>query len=161
MNIFILSTDPRECAQLHADQHVGKMLVEACQLLCDAHPDAPYRHTHVNHPCAVWARSSLGRYCWLAQLAIELSDEWEYRFGKRHASRDVAEWALDAPEHMLLMSPEIEPFAQAMPQHYRASSAVTAYRAYYAAEKRVLLGAPAKWTKRATPAWFSAASALT
>jgi hypothetical protein len=37
MNIFLLDLDPRRAAQAHADKHVVKMLLEACQLLYTAH----------------------------------------------------------------------------------------------------------------------------
>ena len=36
MNIFLLDFDPRKAAQYHADKHVVKMLLEACQLLYTA-----------------------------------------------------------------------------------------------------------------------------
>ena len=71
MNIFALDRDPRKAARGLQDLHVGKMLIEACQLLCSAHPldAAPYRRTHFNHPCAVWTRASLSNYRWLAAHA--------------------------------------------------------------------------------------------
>lgn len=37
MNIFLLDLDPQKAAQAHADKHVVKMLLEACQLLYTAH----------------------------------------------------------------------------------------------------------------------------
>jgi hypothetical protein len=37
MNIFLLDLDPKKAAQAHADKHVVKMLLEACQLLYTAH----------------------------------------------------------------------------------------------------------------------------
>lgn len=37
MNIFILSTDPVEAAQMQCDKHVPKMLVESGQMLSTAH----------------------------------------------------------------------------------------------------------------------------
>lgn len=38
MNLFWLDTDPVLAAQAHQDIHVGKMLLEAVQLLCTAFP---------------------------------------------------------------------------------------------------------------------------
>lgn len=76
MNLFRLDDDPPKAAKLHADHHVRKMPIEACQLLATAHIKPPvdgydeitpqqrlaadllpYNHTHVNHPCAIWVRS--------------------------------------------------------------------------------------------------------
>lgn len=37
MNFFRLDDDPSKAAKLHADHHVRKMPIEACQLLATAH----------------------------------------------------------------------------------------------------------------------------
>jgi hypothetical protein len=37
MNIFYLSSDPKQAAQYHLDKHVVKMIIESAQLLCTAH----------------------------------------------------------------------------------------------------------------------------
>jgi hypothetical protein len=37
MNIFVLHLDPKKAAEAHADKHVVKMLLEACQLLYTVH----------------------------------------------------------------------------------------------------------------------------
>lgn len=42
MNLFILSRDPEEAAKAHADTHVVKMILEACQMLYSAHWTAEY-----------------------------------------------------------------------------------------------------------------------
>ena len=44
MNIFLLDLDPMKAAQGHADKHVVKMLLEACQLLYTAHWVVFYPH---------------------------------------------------------------------------------------------------------------------
>ena len=44
MNIFLLDRDPVKAAQAHADKHVVKMLLEACQLLYTAHWVTDYPH---------------------------------------------------------------------------------------------------------------------
>jgi len=42
MNLFILSSNPTESAEAHADTHVVKMILEACQMLYSAHWTATY-----------------------------------------------------------------------------------------------------------------------
>ena len=42
MNLFILSANPVEAAQAHADTHVVKMILEACQMLYSTHWTAAY-----------------------------------------------------------------------------------------------------------------------
>jgi hypothetical protein len=37
MNLFILSSNPVKAAKAHADKHVVKMILEACQMLYSAH----------------------------------------------------------------------------------------------------------------------------
>jgi phage-related protein len=80
MNIFILDKDPKKIAMYHNDKHVVKMIVETAQLLCTAHHvsgtngDIPYRKTHQNHPCSIWARESIENYNWLLTLLKELLD---------------------------------------------------------------------------------------
>jgi hypothetical protein len=44
MNIFLLDLDVVKAAQAHADKHVVKMLLEACQLLYTAHWAIEYEH---------------------------------------------------------------------------------------------------------------------
>lgn len=157
MNIFVLSLDPQEAATLHSDRHVGKMLIESCQLLCNAarsfgYSYAPYEPTHLGHPCSIWAATSPTHYAWLARLAVSLAEEWRYRWPKRkaHASEAVAKRLLSQSSSVDIPSV----FAQAMPEIYRNPDAVTAYRNYYAAEKRTLGGKPATWTRRAVPEWM-------
>ena len=84
MNIFVLDTDIEICSQYHADQHVVKMILESAQMLCTVLNKngirAPYRSTHSNHPCTLWAGASLENWRWLRDLALALNQEYRYRF---------------------------------------------------------------------------------
>ena len=44
----------------------------------------PYKLTHKNHPCSVWARTSLDNFKWLGELGLELCKEYTYRYDKVH-----------------------------------------------------------------------------
>ena len=100
MNVFVLDQDPRVCATYHNDKHVVKMILETAQLLCGVHHmtesnlDIPYKLSHKNHPCSIWARKSLENYVWLCDLGMELSKEYTHRYGKTHKSQAVIEWCL-------------------------------------------------------------------
>ncbi|MFO7963944.1 MAG: hypothetical protein R6U50_08485 [Desulfobacterales bacterium] len=153
MNIFILDTDIRKCARYHADQHVIKMVLESTQMLCTVINEnggaAPYKSTHVRHPCTRWAGRSLSNWLWLRRLALALNDEYRYRFCavSDHDSARVAR-DLDPPK---IEDCGITAFAQAMPDRYKVSNdAVAAYRRFYICEK----GRFAKWTRRRKPKWF-------
>jgi hypothetical protein len=152
VNVFALHPDPRQAAQWHCDAHVVKMVLESAQLLCTAHHltggTAPYRPTHVNHPCAVWARASRANYLWLAELGLELCREYTARYGRAHATEPVLRHLADnvpsLPDRMMT------PFAQAMPVEHRGDEPIQAYRRYYQTKRGGKLGT---W-KRNCPEWW-------
>lgn len=159
MNIFALSRDPIEAAQLHVDRHVVKMVTESAQLLCTAlrecgaDSDTLYRSTHRNHPCAVWARATSGNYLWLLSLLDALLHEYDHRYGRPGKFLRVRAMMRELFTGVELVPPgPLQDFAQAMPDEFRGPDAVAAYRRYYAAGKSHLHS----WTKRPIPAFASA-----
>lgn len=153
MNIFVLDSDIQTCAQYHADQHVSKMILESTQMLCTVLNKlgikTPYRSTHSQHPCTLWAGESRANWGWLRTLAFYLNEEFKYRFEKEtdHRSilvvRNLPEPAID--------DLGLTPFAQAMPEAYRVpGDAVQAYRNFYIHDKSRF----ATWTRREPPSWF-------
>lgn len=156
MNIFVVSTDPREAAAMLCDSHVVKMTLESAQLLCMVYPpgEAPYRNagSHTRHPCTLWARASRANFTWLVDHGIALSDEYTFRYGKVHKSRAIIEWCRENSERLTFPAEELTPFAQAMPDEFRGPDPVAAYRAYYLGRKRSF----AKWNRaRGSPDWWS------
>ncbi len=162
MNIFFLDENPTLSAQYHVDKHVVKMILETAQLLCSVHhvtdqvttkyrlstDQVPYKLSHKNHPCAVWARQSLSNYLYLCELGLELGKEYTYRYGKRHKSIDVIEWCI-------VNKPNIPDIgfttpAMAMPDEFKTDSVVESYRNYYMGAKISL----ASWKNREKPFWF-------
>jgi len=154
MNIFLLDTDTKKCAQYHCDKHVVKMILETAQLLCGVHhmtnqiTEAPYKLSHRNHPCSIWARESLSNYLYLCELGLELCKEYTYRYGKRHKSQDVIEWCLINKPN--IADKEFTEPARAMPDEYKSNCVVESYRNYYMGEKSKI----AVWKNRETPEWF-------
>ena len=146
MNIFALHTDPEIAAVLHCDKHVVKMPLETAQMLCTIYgAGAPYKPTHVNHPCTVWARASTANYAWLWQLGVALSEEYTYRYGKTHKCQAIIKSLSEPPASVPVG--ERTPFAQAMPPECQHADAVLAYQQYYAAHKQHL----AAWKFRPKP----------
>jgi hypothetical protein len=162
MNIFILDWDVKKCTQYHVDKHVVKMILETAQLLCGVHhvtdevttkyrtstDQVPYKLSHKNHPCAIWARKSLSNYLYLCELGLELSKEYTHRYGKRHKSEMVILWCIMNKPNI----PDIgftEP-AKAMPDEFKVDSVVESYRNYYMGAKSDL----AAWKNREKPFWF-------
>jgi hypothetical protein len=155
MNIFVLDKDTKKCAVYHNDKHVVKMILEYAQLLCGAHHmtdskyEIPYKLSHKNHPSAIWTRECIENYIWLCDLGLELCDEYTYRYGKRHKTQDVIEWAL-LHNPKIKTNNDITPFALAMPDECKIGDAVESYRTYYMVEKRTI----ANWKNREIPEWF-------
>jgi len=119
--------------------------------LPDSRDDTMYQATHVNHPSAVWCRTSIENYLWLADHFHALLCEYTYRYGKIHKC------ALDIS--YLLMSPPLElkewdmtAMPSCMPDEYKVSDdPCTNYRMYYTIGKSKLH----KWTKRQPPEWIN------
>jgi hypothetical protein len=155
MNIFFLDENPTLSAKYHVDKHVVKMILETAQLLCGVHhmteqvtEQVPYKLSHKNHPCAIWARESLSNYLYLCELGLELGKEYTYRYGKRHKSIEVIEWCIINKPNI----PDIgftKP-AMAMPDEFKVDSVVESYRNYYMGAKSDL----ASWKNREKPFWF-------
>lgn len=176
MNIFYLHNDPAECAKLHTDKHVVKMIIEYAQLLSTAHhlldgtehtgltktgrkrkgyvigderDSVIYKATHWNHPSAIWVRQSKENYFWLYNLWIELMKEYTYRYGKVHSSSRLKD-ALLIPPKNIPEAPFTEP-TPAMPDQYKVKgNSIQAYINYYVGAKQHL----ASWKKRSIPSWY-------
>jgi hypothetical protein len=133
----------------------------------------PYAHTHRNHPCAVWTRATRANFDSTIELAQALAVEFRHRFGKPHGSEAALDWVVRHRAEAQVPDGPLQPFALAMPEKYIPAgrerrgfdAVITAYRAYYRAEKRGYwrksrdpakpsTWVPAKWTKRDPPEWF-------
>ena len=179
MNIFYLSHDTKECALWHCDRHAVKMPLEHVQLLSTAHrvldgtmvveksktgrnvkrwklhdhrESILYSATHVNHPSAVWARSSKENYLWLHQMTIDLCEEYTYRYGKTmKIVRDGLVSCLASPPQNISDLPFTQP-TPAMPDECIVKGdSVASYRAYYNQRKRHLF----HWKNREIPPWIT------
>lgn len=175
MNIFFLSRKPSRCARWHCDKHVVKMILETTQLLYTAHwvlaaaagelpdfSDAPCRKgsdqqgylpiRNRNHPCAIWTRESLDHYNWLCGFGLALCEEFSHRFGKTHSCEEHIGWLMGNIPATIPSKGWRQP-AQAMPDIYRRSDSVVAYRAYYKlnkGEERGML----TYSRRHRPHWL-------
>lgn len=89
MNIFVTDSDPEICAKALDDKRVIKMILESAQLLSTAMhahqiENAPYRVTHLNHPCAIFTGQTRGNFRWVLKHFIALCKEYKIRYGKIH-----------------------------------------------------------------------------
>lgn len=130
------------------------MVLETAQLLssvhylCQTSYTPKYKLTHKNHPCAKWARASVSNYVWLCQHGIALCKEYTHRYGRIHKSQEIIEACID---HIPSISgDEFTDPPQAMPDNYKKSDFVRAYRAYYIGEKLSF----SNWKNREVPDWI-------
>lgn len=152
MNIFVLNLTPKVAATMHCDKHVVKMPLESAQMICAVGSklgiEVPYKPTHLNHPCTLWAGESAANMFWLCELLKELNSEWRYRYGhmRDHKSFTAVQSIIPV---LLNKLPDIPmtSFAQCMPDQYKHSDPVQAYNNYYAGDKQHLL----QYTKRENP----------
>lgn len=179
MNIFYVSHDPVEAAEWMVDKHVVKMILESAQLLSTAHrvldgieiegktqtgrkakrwilPDARegviYMATHINHPSAVWCRTSIENYNWLVDHMFALMREYTHRYGKTHKCYGEISYMLQSPPKNL-KDWEWTPMPSCMAEEYIISDdPLTNYRNYYRIGKLNLH----KWTNRQPPRWINA-----
>jgi hypothetical protein len=149
MNIFATSPDPRLCAQDLDDKRVVKMTLETGQIISTARHllglPAPYKPTHQNHPCVLWALNEVHMQ-WLLRLLIALSEEYNYRFNKSHKTGETmaellpAGWEHETPNYFVNCTT-----FQDLPVH-------EAYKRYlcwkWIGDKRVPV-----WTRRGQPRW--------
>lgn len=185
MNIFFLSAYPNDCAEMHCDKHVVKMIVEYAQLMSTAHrvldgemyddltsngrrikrwkhpnPDMEkllYKASFINHPSNLWTRTSCNNYNWLYEMWSYLCGEYTHRYGKVHETDRKLRDVLGTTPTFIGYKPWSEP-TQAMPDDVKNSeSSLVAYRDYYIKYKNSF----AKWTKRDIPHWMEAVSSVT
>jgi len=179
VNIFYISEDPFEAAQMMVDKHVVKMILESAQLLSTAHriidgeefvgqslsgrkakrwrlPDfrdaVLYQATHINHPSAVWCRESRENYNWLFRHFAALMAEYTHRYGKHHKCEgQLAEHLMQAPNN--IAKGGLTKMPSAMADEYKISDdPLTNYRNYYKIGKSRMH----RWTKRQPPEWIAA-----
>jgi hypothetical protein len=153
MNIFVLDESSKQAAEWHMDKHVVKQSLETAQILCtvlNGHGIiTPYKSTHINHPCTLWAGKSMGNFIWLCELGIHLCNEYFYRYEKEHACKKIIEECLTYA--CKVENTEMTEFALAMPDEAKLNDAVESYRNYYIKFKNHI----ASWKKRCIPSWYN------
>jgi hypothetical protein len=160
MNIFYFDDCPFTSAIAQPDKMLVKMTLETAQMLCTAHRVVGsedycnkhnlYKEAYKNHPCTIWARESSANYFWLYGHFLALGVEYKFRYGKEHASFVKLEYPLCRTPRDIKIG-NMTAVAQAMPDKYKHSDPIVAYRRYCIHEKTY-----AKWEKgRDKPEWWT------
>lgn len=102
-----------------------------------------YKHTHTNHPSAVWVRQSKAHYDWLYQCFARLCANYAQHSGKQHATAIKCLNILkDAPKN-LENNGFVQP-PQCMPDNFKKELATIAYKGYIVSKLR-------EWAQRPKP----------
>jgi hypothetical protein len=166
MNLFLLSWDPKECAEFHCDKHVVKMILELVQMLytswhinnhgvpksaplCKSTNQNGYKKiSNHNHPMSKWVRESEWNYFFTLKLSSALCLEFFHRYGHYHGCTKHVIWlGNNIPTFEYKNKTQIP---QCMPEEYKSKCPVRAYKNYYVGDKKKF----AKWTKRDKPDFF-------
>jgi hypothetical protein len=128
----------------------GKLRKKKVWVLDDSRNDILYNATHINHPSAVWVRTSVENYCWLADHLLALGNEYTHRYGKQHLSIQKLGYVLQSPPFHL-RDYEMTSMPSCMDKEYIISDdPVVNYQNYYKIGKARMH----KWTKREVPSWI-------
>ena len=93
-----------------------------------------YRPVHLHHPCTKWIRASMQNYEWAVDLAVELGNEYHYRYGKEHSCMEHALFLMENPPPLQELG--LQPFATAMQPQYKISDdPIECYHHYYRTQK--------------------------
>ena len=115
----------------------------------EARPISPYLPMMYNHPCTIWARSSLDNYEWTHCYANALGEEYTYRYGKIHKSVEVIN-RLPLPQQMKRLG--FTTFGLAMPDELKDyENPIQSYRDYYHLDKATF----SSWKYREKPPWWN------
>jgi len=170
MNIFILNKNIYSSAASHINSHVCKMPTELGQICStvvrkiNPDEDSVWKSTHPNHPCTIWAGLCRDNFIYAIETGIALCHEYSIRYKKRHAALEIinnaAQYIRQIPNEKIPKIyigywPVTEP-PQAMPDKFKDSDVITAYRNYYIGDKiyrsdgRVMM----VYTNRLPPDWL-------
>ena len=162
MNIFVTDLCPYTSAKNLCDKHINKMWIETAQILSavidhrsgnmqlSSETELPqYPKAHVKHPCTIWAMESQMNAQWLTKHMHGIEQEFKKRYPRtKHKLEGKYKDYVLKLQDCKFDKVDMTPFAQAMPDMYKADDAVVAYRTYYLMDKTF-----ASW-KKETPVWF-------
>ena len=157
--------DGKKVVEQVRSEKTGKLRRRASYVLPDPLLDGLlYRATHINHPSAVWVRTSVANYEWAHCLLMELLKEWAFRYDHAgpefHKTYQVAAMLVLPPKALEAIpgqSSRVTPIPLRMPDEHKdpLGDAVWSYRLYYYTK---IFGRNAiqrnTWRKRPVPDWL-------
>lgn len=168
MNIFVLSKDPKVCAEYHCDKHVVKMITELAQMLSNTHHAMNssvynlYKPMQITNRTCKWVRNSEDNYIWTFMLWLHVLIEYRKRYSKKSKPEQLLPYLIKYPNgkynditHLPKLynynKVDFDNMPQNMPYEYRNPDPIIAYRDYYNNVKYKF----AKWKLGNIPYWFT------
>jgi hypothetical protein len=166
MNLFVTSSDPKQCARDLDDRRLIKSILETAMLLSTAlrhhgfNHRALYRTTHQHHPVSKWVMKKRGNYAWALAYFKAACREYSKRFFQRtHKSERMTPYFLKGQK--TIPPGERRAFQNSASNRslgldFTHLPPIKAYKAYLAAkwdreEPRWSRVAPPDWYKRRSP----------
>lgn len=127
MQIFASDKCPMMSAMFLDDKRRIKMILESAQLMSTAMhvhgiEGAPYKITHKNHPCAIWARKTKENYTWLFNHFVALCLEYKMAYKRQHKCEEYLKVFKNAykyiPKGKLTPFPNCTPFKHITDIHH-------------------------------------------
>lgn len=119
-------------------------------VLADAREDMIYKATHINHPSAIWCRTSVENYNWLVDHLFGLLTEYTYRYDKKHKAYICGLlYTLQCPPYNLKNYEFTTPLL-AMPDEFKSSDFVKSYREFYNNKQFMY-----RYKRRLPPEWLN------
>ncbi|MAS48169.1 MAG: hypothetical protein CL557_12280 [Alphaproteobacteria bacterium] len=162
VNIYFLDDDPKQAARDCADQHLHRMMRDACLMIGNKTTDMG-----CDQSMPEWVQSSQQHAQWVWHYALALSMEWQYRF------MDIPGiWVLNSNEKMIELNNQLPALTvyvetqmedkgwrnppRCIPKKYKRkyegktepSNHVLSYRDFYKNLPNL------QWTKRGVPSWL-------
>ena len=157
VNLYFLDDDPKQSARDCADQHLHRMMRDACLMLGNKTTDMG-----CDQSMPEWVQSSQQHAQWVWHYALALSMEWQMRFENMpYANEKMIAYNNQLPALTVYVETQMEDKGwrnppRCIPKKYKRkyegktepSNHVLSYRDFYRTLPNL------QWTKRVRPSWL-------
>jgi len=150
MNVYVLSTNPIQCARYHCDKDLSEAAEVCAGVLYGVHLHQNGGPSPGRHILYRWAQND-NAFNWLVQLTRAVLEEQEFRFGE-YDKYACAVLNGTVHEDDSCSFSGLPRFVQLV-QYTLPGRPVDAYRQFYLQNRR-----EASWTVRGAPGWWGEAS---
>lgn len=100
----------------------------------DGTPYSTQKGAFRKHPCTIWSADKIENLAWLITHGIEIANEFEYRYGKKHGTLNTLNVAKsifeDKTQKTLEIWKDVKSFVRAMPEEIKYDASIDTIEAY-------------------------------